>query len=418
MRVLIVSNLYPPHFAGGYELGCYDVAERLAARGHAIHVVTSTVGSGLPSEHEAGKVERILSFENQEQDRGDHGKARRDCPAFARIVQRFSPDVIYFWNQTGLTFWLVDLARLLRRPVAFFLSDTSFTTWRTRAFLLHWSRADRGPWLLRQTRCAMHALLAGSWWVKGRPIAHGQACHFASEFLRGHARRAGLRFREELSLVAHWGIDVERFRSSAARDRWPPRKLLFAGQLIPEKGVKTAIEALSLLGKEPRFDSMTLTLAGGSSRPEHEQKLRALPAELGIAGKVHFLGKVPRADLPAIYSAHDVLVFPSIWEEPFAITPLEAIASGLAVAGTVTGGSGELFEDRITAMVFAAGNAEACAAAIREVCSDRERFESLRQQAFARLTARHTLDHMVDLIEAGLQRIARFHENGGSNARP
>ena len=88
-------------------------------------------------------------------------------------------------------------------------------------------------------------------------------------------------------------------------------------------------------------------------------------------------GRIPRAELSRVYAEHDVLVFPSEWDEPFAITPLEAIHCGLNVVGTTTGGSGELFRNRETAMTFKAGDAADCARAIRELCADRELFEKI-----------------------------------------
>ncbi|HYP38941.1 MAG TPA: glycogen/starch synthase, partial [Chloroflexia bacterium] len=41
MKILFVSNLYPPIAIGGYEQVCYDVAQALKARGHSIHILTS-----------------------------------------------------------------------------------------------------------------------------------------------------------------------------------------------------------------------------------------------------------------------------------------------------------------------------------------------------------------------------------------
>ena len=125
-----------------------------------------------------------------------------------------------------------------------------------------------------------------------------------------------------------------------------------------------------------------------------------------MAGRVRFLGKVPRTELPRIYAEHDVLVFPSEWDEPFAITPLEAMAGGLAVVGTTTGGSGELFRDRETAMVFEAGNAAACAEAIRQLCADRDLFEKIQGNASREVATHHTLDAMVDAIEQSLMGIS------------
>jgi len=50
---------------------------------------------------------------------------------------------------------------------------------------------------------------------------------------------------------------------------------------------------------------------------------------------------VPRGDLPAVYGEHDVLVFPSKWQEPFGLTPIEAMACGRSVVGTRIGGPPE-----------------------------------------------------------------------------
>ena len=47
--------------------------------------------------------------------------------------------------------------------------------------------------------------------------------------------------------------------------------------------------------------------------------------------------------MPAVYRAHDLLLFTSEWAEPFALTPIEAMGCGLPVIGTTTGGSAELF---------------------------------------------------------------------------
>jgi glycosyltransferase involved in cell wall biosynthesis len=150
------------------------------------------------------------------------------------------------------------------------------------------------------------------------------------------------------------------------------------------------------------MESLTLDIAGICQYPDYEKKLRDLAGKLGIAERVRFLGPVPRNNIAAVYREHDVLVFPSEWEEPFAITPLEAITAGMAVVGTTTGGSGELFRDRETAIVFETGNAQACADAIRRLADDRQLFETLRANAAREVAARHTLDGMVNAIEKGL----------------
>ena len=60
--------------------------------------------------------------------------------------------------------------------------------------------------------------------------------------------------------------------------------------------------------------------------------------------------------MPRVYADHDVFVFPSIWEEPFSIGLLEAMACGQAVVGTTTGGSAEILVDGVNSLVFPPGD--------------------------------------------------------------
>ena len=59
MRILFVTNLYPPRVLGGYEMLCEEVAVQLASRGHEIQVLTSDFGGDEHDAQEAG-IERAL----------------------------------------------------------------------------------------------------------------------------------------------------------------------------------------------------------------------------------------------------------------------------------------------------------------------------------------------------------------------
>ena len=393
MKILVVTNLYPPHHVGGYELGCRDIVEKLRARGHTVHVLTGNFyNSKTQSPPDETDVERILQF-NVGADNPPHSK-RAECAKLTAAMKQFSPDVVYFWNQAGLCYWLPFAAHWQGCRMAFFLSDTNFVSWRIGAWLA--GAAKRNSFV--------RAVFGKTFLVRGWPVIQNRPCHFASEFLRDVAQKNSIRVAEKTSVVAHWGIEPAQF-TAASRERWPLRRLLYAGQLIPQKGVHTAIAALDLLAQEKEFAELTLTIAGGGMHPDYEKQLREQAAQPGLAGRVDFLGKVPRAELPNVYAAHDVLIFPSEWDEPFAITPLEAIASGPAVVGTTTGGSGELFRNRETAMTFRDGDAADCARAIRELCGDHDLFQTICRNAQREVKKRHTLDAMVDAVEASLPKI-------------
>ncbi len=391
MKILVVTNLYPPHHIGGYELGCRDVVEKLRARGHAVRVLTGDFQNGKietpPGENE---VARTLQF-NVTSAAPPHDK-RAEARKLVAAMNAFSPDVVYFWNLAGLSAWLPFAAHWHGARLAFFLSDTNFISWRIGAWLA--GPAEKNP--------LVRALFGQTFLVRGWPVVQNRACHCCSDFIRQTAEKNGIAFAPRHSAVAHWGIELENFPATP-RPRWPVKKLLYVGQMIPQKGVHTAIAALGLLAKEKDFSGLTLTLVGSGLQPDYKKKLRALPAQLGIADRINFLGNVPRADLPRIYAEHDILVFPSEWDEPFAITPLEAIHCGLAVVGTTTGGSGELFRNCETAMTFAAGDAADGARAIRELCGDRALLEKISANAQREVRAKHTLDAMVDVIEENLK---------------
>jgi len=393
MKILVVTNQYPPQHVGGYELGCRDVVEKLRTRGHLVHVLTGDFRNGNTENPPDEKdIRRVLQF-NLSPSSPPHNK-RVECRKLAGIIRQFSPEVVYFWNQTGLSPWLPLAAYWRGCRVAFFLSDTNFVSWRIGAWLAGAAKKNR----------LVRALFGKTFLVRGWPVIQNRPCHFASRFLRQVALNKEISFEPRHSLVAHWGIEFSQF-AIAPRRRWPVRRLLYVGQMIRQKGIHTAIAAMALLAKEEEFAGLTLTVVGGGLQPDYEKKLRAMPAELGISDRVSFIGKQARMDLPRIYAEHDVLVFPSEWDEPFAITPLEAIYCGLTVIGTTTGGSGELFRNRETAMTFAAGDALDCARAIRELCADRELSERISHNAQREVDERHTLDAMVSQIEKSLQTV-------------
>src|SRR5207247_7592583 len=135
------------------------------------------------------------------------------------------------------------------------------------------------------------------------------------------------------------------------------------------KGVETAIRAL------PSLPNATLTLVG-SGDALFMAELEQLVAGLGLEGRVVFARR-SRAELPATYADCDVLLFPTLWEEPWGLVPLEAMAMGRPVVATGTGGSAEYLRDERNCLVFRpADDPGALAAAIRRLAGD----ESLRRR--------------------------------------
>jgi glycosyltransferase involved in cell wall biosynthesis len=145
----------------------------------------------------------------------------------------------------------------------------------------------------------------------------------------------------------------------------PPRELdiLFVGRLIERKGVAILLEAFEALHRTRSDVHMTI-VGDGPERSRLEEHVRIRD----LAGRVTFLGSVPRESLPEVYGRASVFVLPA-FEEAFPNASLEAMAAGLPVVTTTTGAA-ELIDGN--GLVVEAGDAEALWRALEVYAADAE----------------------------------------------
>jgi glycosyltransferase involved in cell wall biosynthesis len=202
--------------------------------------------------------------------------------------------------------------------------------------------------------------------------------------------------------IIHGGTDIERFLDVRKRDyRSGHLKLLYAGQLVRHKGVHTAIEAMAKLVNERGITQINLTLVG-SGHPDYEAFLRQLVEKEGLHQFVTFHKPVSKDKMPVILQQFDVLIFPSIYEEPLARITQEAMASGLVVVGTTTGGTKEILRDGDTGFTFAPEDAQGLAEHVARLITDPDLCCRLAQAGRHAVLENFTLDKMVKEIEAYL----------------
>ncbi len=229
----------------------------------------------------------------------------------------------------------VLLARKLGLPVVVTARGSDITYLPTLAYQRAWIR-----WTIRQA----DALAA------------------VSESLRQAIIRLGA--PEDKVVTLRNGVDIEALSPQpreAARSRFdiPYDKPVIAsvGNLIPLKGHDLVIRAL---GKLP--DAHLMVVGGG---PE-ETNLRRLSAELALAGRVHFLGRVPHDQMHDVYSAADVLVLASS-REGWPNVLLEAMACGTPVAATGVGGIPEIITVPESGVVVPERSTDAIAMGVRRI---------------------------------------------------
>jgi sugar transferase (PEP-CTERM/EpsH1 system associated) len=192
----------------------------------------------------------------------------------------------------------------------------------------------------------------------------------------------------------HNGVDVERFtetgRDTARRTLGLADETIVigtVGRLDPVKDHASLIEAFAMLPDPHR--QLALLIAGdGPCRAALQTRAR----RPDVAGRVHLLGE--RSDVPIVLKSFDVFTLPSI-AEGISNTILEAMASGVPVVATRTGGNPELVEDAVTGTLVPVGNTPALAAALQRYVSDAHLSALHGKAGRQRVLERFTLDHMA-----------------------
>ena len=119
---------------------------------------------------------------------------------------------------------------------------------------------------------------------------------------------------------------AERIAAIRRKFELPTHFAFFLASNKPHKNLVRLVEAWHLL---PSDGPPPLVIAGHTDPRYASAQARA--QELGLNERVRFMGNIPNADLPALYSACDLFIFPSLYEG-FGLPPLEAMACGAPVA--------------------------------------------------------------------------------------
>jgi glycogen(starch) synthase len=413
LRVLFLSNYYPPYEVGGYEQLCRDVADRLTGRGHAVAVLTSDRGVTQGQEGAEPGVARVLRIQPQFGAR--RGPAvqffltRRQTEAHNRracrdVIRQFRPDAIFVWNLEGLPHELaVDAEATPGAAVAYWLAG--ITPAEPDSFWRYWTQTPGKRSSLRSVKDLVSRVALAQMRHEGKPV-RPQMRHVAvvSEYMR----RKGL---AENTLPAHAeviynGVETDLFyRPVPPPTAPPPINLLLAGRVSADKGVHVAVEAVGKLAQARPQRDYRLIIAG-SGPADYLEQLQRLVASYSVEELVSFPGWLPRERMPDLMRRCHLLLLPTVHQEPFARVTLEGMAAGLAVIGTLTGGTGELLRDGSNGLACKADDSQDLAGQIGRLLNDPPLRHRLASRGQEMVLEQYSMEHMVERVEDLLGRAA------------
>ena len=410
MRILLISNYYPPFERGGYEQLCHDVVLRLQERGHIVEVLASEYGKEATLPKEPG-INRLLRLSPQFNTRSSlalqfflrrtHDEAF-DLHCLRDTVADFGPEVIFIWNLEVLPRTLALQAEAMPGvAVVYWLAG--YSPAEPDEYWEYWTNPSRNP-VRRLLKSIFRRKALSQLRAEGKPV-QPEMRHTAvvSNFMRQKGLQEGT--LPPTAEVIYNGVEIEEFFQPVEACKGP-LKLLQAGRLSQNKGAHVSIKALSKIVNEYGTRQVHLTLAG-SGLPDEKSRLIALMKRLELESYVTFLGWVPREQMAQKMQDHHVLLLPTIHQEAFARVVLEAMAAGLAVIAADTGGTSELVQHNHTGLLCQAEDEIMLARQIQRLVEYPQLRLDLARQGQQRVLKNYSLDHMVDNLERFLRKAIR-----------
>lgn len=394
MRILIVNDYGA--LVGGAEHMALTLRDGLRQRGHEVRIFTSSAeaNKGSFADHECFGTTSSLRTLLQTANPFAYRRLRQ-------VLAAFHPDVVHV--KVFLTQLSPLILPLLREVPSIYHAEWHRPICPLGTKMLPNGSACQVSWgaLCYQSGCLplrdwLPLMLQMRLWQRWQDAFDLVVAN--SHPTKHYLEASDLRVDE----VVWNGVPAPPLRASPGS----PPTVVFAGRLVPEKGVDVLLHAFSHIASH--VPAARLLIAGDG--PEAE-RLKQLIATLEISDAVSMLGYVSREEMERRFASAWVQVVPSRWAEPFGIVAAEAMMRGTAVVASRSGGLADIVRENKTGFLTPPGDAERLASALLRLLQDRALAERLgragRETAQAQFSEAAYVEQFVRLYERLQQRHAK-----------
>lgn len=331
MRIAIICTLYPPYVLGGAEISVSLLAEKLVANGHKVSVLTT--GNKYSEEIQNGvKVYRIknknIYWRYPQRDKNIIKKSLwhlidifnwRYKEDIKNIIYQINPDIVNTSNLCGISSVAWDIVHKMNIPIVHTLRD-------------YYLLCPQQTMIKGTTSCKKQCMICKTYSIFKKKMSQKvDAVVGISDFILQQHLRLGYFRNASKKVVISNSINIISETKPHIMNTFG-----YIGRLSPEKGIEFMIEAF----RQSTIINKKLLIAGTGNK-EYEQTLRAKYASENVI----FLGLQKQV---SFFKMIDLLIVPSLWNEPFGRVVIEAYASKTPVFMASNGGLKELQVDNIS----------------------------------------------------------------------
>ena len=405
MKIIILSDDFPPKSLGGAGIVAYMQAKELSRRGHEVSVITTFQDEGIDErvDIEGLTVYRIHTNYNMFF-RGYVGLCNpKTIFKVKKFLEDMHPDVVHAHNiHQFLSYKILDYAKQYAKKVCVTFHD---------GMSVHYTKLY--PKVSRERGRAFDYRV--SWFSQLRhfrlqynPFRNSVIKHYLKNvdysFAVSHALKDALEQNGLKKIeVLHNGIDVEDFifdegGVSAFKNKYDlcdKKVLFFSGRISKTKGIDVCLHLLKELSLT--MPEVRLLIAGKkNSYIEHILQKEDM---LGLASKVIFTEWLDREEVVSAYYASDLIPVLSTYLDPFPTTNLEAMATKKPVLGTCFGGTPEIVVDGQTGYIVDPNNFGEVLRRASQILSDEGLAKKLGEAGHERVAKNYLLSTQANHLE-------------------
>jgi glycosyltransferase involved in cell wall biosynthesis len=372
MKICLINTLYYPNIVGGAEQSVQFLAEELVRKGHQVFVISLAPQHGIRSaEHNGVTVftvgHHLVPWPFQ---KGgipwflkpyyfalDSFYNPFICHAVEEILVRERPDVVHTNNIFGFSPQVWKLVKAFDIPLVHTLRDHSLLCTRSTM----WRNGDNCQ--KQCPPCRIHTL------PRKILCPYVDGVIGISNYLLTHHQHHQLFNKVAIKAIIHnpySSDDAEPSFVTSPRHNGP-LVFGFLGRLEKQKGVELLLEAFSAASNQHNC-SLLLAGEGDAAYKSTLRRQYSSPA-------IQFLGFVPPQ---TFFNKIDILIVPSLWQEPLGRVIFEGYHHGIPVIGSTRGGIPEIIEDGKTGLLFDPSIPESLTDKLNYACNNPQRIKAMK----------------------------------------